>query len=227
MRKSTFSVLGVLTLGTFVAIGQCSATTIITTDYTTWKGGLTGSASEVGFDQLALGTSFNTFAGTTQAGFSFTGPDNGSYKLSVQQYNFGSFSQRSLVGSTDSGAGINVTMPSGGENALFLFANGTVNTPLTLLLSDGQSFSISSGNFGIRLSHTISSFSLSTTAGSAVAIRDLDWGTSALPQDLAGSPIPTATPEAATLTLFGLGLFLLSTCMRVFKKRACKLAVIH
>jgi hypothetical protein len=227
MGKSTFSVLGVLTFGAFVAIGQCSATTITTTDYTTWKGGLTGSASEIGFDLLTLGTAYNTVAGTTQAGFNFTGPDNGSYKLSVQQHNFGSFSQRSLVGSTDNGASINVTMPSGGENALFLFVNGSVNTPLTLLLSDGQSFSVKSGSFGLQLSHTISSFSLSTTAGSAVAIRDLDWGASALPQDSAGSSSPAATPEAATLSLLGLGLFLLSTGLRLFNKRPCQLPAVR
>ena len=227
MGKSTFSVLGVLALGAFVAIGQGSATTITTTDYTTWKGGLTGPASEIGFDLLTLGSSYNTAAGITQGGFNFTGPDNSAYKLSVQQYNFGSFSQRSLVGSTDSGAGINVTMPSGGENALFLFVNGTVNTPLTLLLSDGQRFSLNSGSFGIQLSHTISSFSLSTTAGSAVAIRDLDWGASALPQDSAGTASLTASPEAGTLTFFGLGLFLLSTCIRFFNKRASRLPVVR
>lgn len=227
MGKSTFSVLGVFALGAFVAIGQCSATTITITDYTTWKGGLTGSASEIGFDLLPLGTSYNTLAGTTQSGFTFTGPDNGAYKLSVQQYNFGSFSQRSLVGSTDSGARVDISMPSGGENALFLFVNGTVNTPLTLLLSDGQSFLLNSGNFGIQLSHTISSFSLSSAAGSAVAIRDLDWGTSALPQDNAGITSPTATPESGTFTFFGLGLFLLSTCMRLFKKRACQLPAVR
>ena len=227
MGKIPFSVLGVFTLGAFVAIGQCSATTITTTDYTTWKGGLTGSASEIGFDLLPLGATYNTVAGVTQGGFNFTGPDNGTYKLSVQQYNFGSFSQRSLVGSTDSGASINATVPSGGENALFLFVNGTVNTPLTLLLSDGQSFSVKSGNFGIQLSHTISSFSLTTTAGSAVAIRNLDWGTSALPQDSAGTASPSATPEAGTLSLFGFGLFLLSIGMRLFKKRACPLPAVR
>jgi hypothetical protein len=224
MRKSRVGALGIYALGAFVSVGHCSATTITTTDYTTWKNGLSGVASEIGFDQLPLGSNYNTSAGITVTGFNFTGPDNGSYKLSVQQYNFGSFSQRSLIGSTDNGAAINVALPSGGENALFLFMNGTASRPLTLLLSDGQSFSLNSGNFGIQLSHTISSFSLKTAAGYSVALRDLDWGVSALPQDSAVNTSVTAVPESGTVTLFAIGLILLSACMRFCNKAVRKLS---
>ena len=181
----------------FAAIGA-NAATITTTSFSTWKtSDITGSATQLNFYPINS-TSYNTAAGITLSPtgsslpFVFTGVDNGSYKLTGDGYG------KALMGATDAGAYINIALPSGGENAIFVGVGATSTNPATLLLSDGEVFSITSTNFGLALSQSISWVRLSVTPGSQTYINDFLFGTSALPQDATGSP---TIPEPASLCL--------------------------
>ncbi len=223
MSISKRIILSVFALGTMMAVGRATATTITTTNFTTWKNGLVGQQfTEIDGSQFGNGP-FNTSTGTSLMGFTFTGPNGGGYTLSKQSYNYSGIGlAASLVSGTAGGAGINFVTPTGGENALFLFVNGTTSAPLSLTLSDGQNFSVTTGSFGLSLSHTVTSFFLSTAGGSPVALRDLEWGASNLPQDSMGST--SAVPEAGTVTLFGMGLFLISVAGRKWTKQTPQLS---
>jgi hypothetical protein len=89
----------------------------------------------------------------------------------------------------------------------------TGNTPVTLTLSDGESFSsISTAFFGVSISHPITWLTLTTTTGSAVIVDDFYYGVSSLPQD---SP----TSEGATMAMCGGGLLVLLGSVRRKDKR--------
>ena len=207
MRRGTWRVLSVLIVATLTAVVHGSATTITSTSLSSWEATLAGSPTDVDFSKLRYG-SYDTAAGITLSGFTFIGPDNGSYKLTGQLYN----GTVSLLGATDKGAGIGVAMPAGGETAFGVYFLSTGGTSLGLTLSDGESFTLSRGFFGVTLSQPVTSFFLSATPGSQAVVYDALWGTSALLQE--GSNSPSATPEAGTILLFGVGFLVLGIAMR-------------
>jgi hypothetical protein len=208
--------LAIIGAGLLLGTGPAAATTITSTTFSGWKTGLTGTPTELDLSVIQTGKSYSTSAGLTlkaignaSIGFVFTGPDNGSYKLTgVSHNNF-----QSLQAGTESTAAMNVTTPAAGDNALFLGLATTGNTPVTLTLSDGESFSsISTAFFGVSISHPITWLTLTTTAGSAVIVDDFYYGVSSLPQD---SP----TSEGATMAMCGGGLLVLLGSVRRKDKR--------
>jgi hypothetical protein len=193
----------------FAAVGA-NAATITTTSFSDWKASDTaGTPTQLNFYPINS-TSYNTASGITLSPsgsslpFVFTGVDSSNYKLTGDGYG------KALMGATDAGAYINIALPSGGENALFVGVGATASNPTTLLLSDGEIFSITSTNFGLALSQSVSWIRLS---GSQPFINDFLFGTSVLPQDAVGGP---TTPEPASffLCLCGGGL-ILSGCLRM------------
>jgi hypothetical protein len=223
MIRNTRLVLAVMA-GAFFAV-QAGATTITSTSFSGWKSSLTGSPNEADFSAVSY-TNYNTSSGITLSGigdsasqFTFTGPDNGSYALSGVNYN----NFVALQGSADANAGINVALPGSGENAFLLVVGSTGSTGLTLTLSDGESFSLSSGLFGVSISHPVTSFSLTTSVGSQAVIDDFWYGASSLTQDSNGSNPPAsdpgsgaAAPEGATILMVAGGSLILIGARRKF-----------
>lgn len=207
---------------TLLAAGHAGATSVTTTSYSSWKATLTGSPSEANFSVIQL-TNYNTASGLTlptignpAVGTTVTGPDNGNYQMTGIMYQ-----QRytSLAGSADPGAGLDILLPNGGMNAFFVSVGSTNGTPLTLSLSDGESFTISSGLFGISISHTVSSLLVTTSAGSEAVLDDFYFGTSNLAQDSSSSSGAPASPEpvaevATSLMIAGGCLFIFGACRR-------------
>ena len=194
--QSLSGILGSILL--FAAV-NVNAATITTTSFSAWKTSsyTANSPTELNFYPINS-TSYNTAAGITLSPsgsslpFVFTGVDNGSYSLTGDGYG------KALMGTADAGAYINIALPAGGENAFFLGVGATASKPATLLLSDGETFSITSSNFGVGLSQSISWMRLSVAPGSQAFVNDFLFATSALPQDGMGSP---STPEPASLFL--------------------------
>ncbi len=182
--------------------GRASATTITTTSTTTWKSSsyITGAYSVLDFYPV-LQPSYNTAAGITltpsgsTTGVNFTGLDNGAYYLA------GDTTQKTLMSSTDAGAFIKLAMPSTGENAFLLGTGATASHPLTLTFSDGESFSINTGVFGVSVSHQISWLTLAGASGSQAMVSDFWFAASSLAQDSPGGSTPVPTPEPATVLM--------------------------
>jgi len=211
MSRNVQWALTTLVTGLILGSGQAAATTITSTTYSAWTAGLTGTPTELDFSPIVIGKSYSTASGLTlkaignsSIGFNFTGPDNGSYKLTgVSHNNF-----QSLEAGSDSTAVMNVTTPAAGDNAIFLGLATTNNTPITLTLSDGESFSsITTAFFGLSISHPITWLTLTTTSGSAVIVDDFYYGASNLPQD-------SAVSEGATMAMCGGGLLILFGSVR-------------
>jgi hypothetical protein len=221
MHRGLRNILFSISTGLLLTAGLAPATTITSTTFQSWKASLTGAPTDTDFSPVQF-RSYNTAAGLnlSAAGnssvlFGFTGPDNGGFQLSGTTYN----GLVGLAGSADSGAGINVAMPSSGENAILLSVGSTSGTSLTVTLSDGETFSISSGLFGLSISHPITSLLLSTSPGSQAVIDDLWYGSSSLTQDqTGGSPVgdPATAPEGATLLLMAGGSLILFGARRKF-----------
>jgi hypothetical protein len=199
--------------GLLLTAGQAAGTTITSTTFSAWTAGLTGTPTELDFSPIVNGRSYSNATGITlkaignsSIGFPITGPDNGAYKLTGFLYS--SHNVQSLEGGTDSTASINVATPAAGDNALFLGLATTNNTPITLTLSDGETFSsITTAFFGLSISHPITWLTLSTTTGSAVVVDDFYFGASNLSQD-------SAVSEGATMAMCGGGLLVLLGSLR-------------
>ncbi len=198
---------------------SANATAVTTTSYSVWQTTLTASPTEANLTAITPSTSYNTSSGLTlqagSLGFTFTGPDGSNYQMTGVRYN----GLTSLEGSSDAGAGLNVAMPGTGVNAFLLGIGSTGGTPMTLTLSDGETFSVSSGLFGISISHPISSLLLTTSAGSQAVIEDFWYGNSNLTQDSSGNsgtggPEPVA--EVATSLMFAGGFLFLFGAWRRF-----------
>lgn len=204
--------------GLLLGTGPAVATTITSTTFTGWKAGVTGNPTELDFTPITSGKNYSNSSGVTlkatgnpSIGFVFTGPDNGNYSLTG--FFYGAQNIQSLKAGSDSTAVMNVTTPAAGNNALFLGLATTNNTPVTLTLSDGESFSsITQAFFGMSISHPITWLTLTTTAGSAVIVDDFYYGISSLAQD---SP----TSEGATMAMCGGGLLILLGSMRRRNRR--------
>jgi hypothetical protein len=200
--------------------GRADASTITTTSVATWKTSafITGSYSILNFYPVQQ-TSYNTAAGLTltpsgsSTAFTFTGSDNGAFYL------MGDSTQKTLSGSTDSGAFINIAFPSVGENAFLIGTTASASKPLTVTFSDGETFSVTSGVFGISVSHSISWLTLAAAPGSQAAVSDFWFAASALPQDAPGegTPTPAPTPEPATILMTCAGSLLLLAGSRKWK----------
>ena len=201
-----------LAAGVLFTTGQALATPVTSTTFSGWKATLTGAPTELDFNGVHY-TTYNTSAGLTlQAvgnpalGYKFTGPDNGSYYLSGITYN----GLLSLAGSSSSGADINVLTPSAGNNAILVSVGSTASTPITLTLSDNESFTLNTGGlFGMALTHPVTSLTVSTTSGSQPVINDFWFGSSSLTQDGGGSGGASPVPEGRTAMLVAGGILVL------------------
>ena len=219
IRTSIAPIVAAAIAAAFVGTGTATATSITTTSYTSWKSSLIGAPSPADFNVVSR-ANYNTADGLTlpmignsSVGFVVTGPNNGAYQMVGTTFN----NITALAGGPDAGAGLNVATPGSGVNAFLLSVGSIGGGPLTLTLSDGESFSVAEGLFGITISHPISSFLLTTTAGSQAVLDDLYSGTSALDQDPtnpsgsgSGTPVDTApVAEGATSLMLAGGLLIL------------------
>jgi hypothetical protein len=207
MKKTRYALLCV----SLVAIAQSvDATTLQYTTYSSWSAQVTGTPTFVDVETLPSG-SYSTAGGVTDASYIFTGPDGAGWSLGVQTFG----SKSGLYGPNDGMGGIQVTMPGSGQSAIYFYANTESNNTLTngsltLTLSDGEIFSIFSGQFGLSISHPITSYNVTTSAGQAAFLQWAYFGNSSLPQDGGGTGSnPGQAPEAATIALVGGGILVL------------------
>jgi len=193
----------------FVAV-HLNATEIVTSSYAAWTATVTGAPAEWDFS-FSGGTSYSTAAGYTLNAGSYgpltvTGPDGSGYLLNENPSYFDSTTSQNIttLESASDGLGSMVfTTPSAGLTAfgLGLGELGTAN-PITVTLSDGETFSVTPGVngdvfLGFSSAAAITSFTLSTASGSYIELTDFDAGTSSEPQPAA---------EVTPLLMIGSGL---------------------
>lgn len=190
-----------------VVIAQVAqATTLQTTTYQSWSAQVTGTPTFVDVETLPTGN-YSTPAGVQDDSYVFTGPDASSWALHSQTFG----NTTGLYGASDGIGGIEVTLPGQGQSAIFFDANTEANNvltngSLTLTLSDGESFSVSSGQFGLSISHPITSYTLTAANGQAAFLQWAYFGTSDLPSDGGGTDGVGQASEAATMALVGGGI---------------------
>jgi len=210
MRRITPICLAVAA-ATFASQGPARATTLTYSVYAQWLANVTG-ATELNFNALSLNASYNTSAGKTLqplAGsslpFVFTGPTaSGAYQLTADD--FGPRNSLSLFGSASGSGSITVTMPTGGVNALLL-GLGTTGSggPITIRLSDGETFSVSAAPntyafLGLSISHNINWLTVSSP--DRPNLNDFYFATSQLTQDsLTQNQTQTPASQCATFLL--------------------------
>jgi hypothetical protein len=206
-RKARFVGVALL-VGFLGATFEAAATTITTTSYSTWDTStyITGSTTLVDLTTLEAGINYSNAMGYTSEGFNFTGPDGASYVLSSQKE--GSYT--GLLGASDGTGVIEVAMPNSGNSAVLFDATCISCGTLSLTLSDGETFTVSNGQFGMSISHPITWFELGDSLGYRPFLEYVYFGTSSLPQDSQVS----AANEAATPVLLGGGLALLAGAVR-------------
>ena len=187
------------------------ATTIQATTYSAWASQVTGTPTFVDLETLSSGD-YSSASGITQGSYTFTGPDGAGWSLGVQTFG----NKTGIYGASDGVGGIDVTLPGSGQSAIYFYANTEANNQLTnasltLTLSDGESFIIAGGQFGVNISHPITWYALSTTSGQAAFLEWAYFGNSSLPQDggTGGGGTPGQAPEAATIALVGGGILIL------------------
>jgi hypothetical protein len=209
-----------------VAAAPAFATTISSTTYANWISNVSGTPTFEDVETLPLGN-YNTSAGVSDGGYIFTGPDGSAWSLGVQTYG----NKTGIYGASDGTGGIQVNLPGSGQSAIYFYANTVSsnmlsNGSLTLSLSDGETFNINSGQFGLSISHPITSFELTTTSGQAAFLQWAYFGNSSLPQD-GGTGGPdggdTPTSEAATIALVSGGMLVVFG----LKRRMSSMSVQH
>jgi hypothetical protein len=179
----------------FLPAANALATTITTTSFSTWTSSayITGTSTDV---SLGTACSGNCPGGSiTAGGFTFAG--------------------QSLAETLTSPAGltaasINITAPSGGKTAIFLFERGGA---YNVTLSDGEVFSGLSGFWGFSSTAPITSLSLT---GSSPILYALSYAISSQIQE----PPPSETPEATTFLLSSGGLLILLGSGRKLARKA-------
>lgn len=208
MGRMATIVWGTLLVGFLWSSPRSSATTITTTSYSTWDTSayITGSTTVVDLTTLQAGINYSNAAGYTSSGFNFTGPDGATYVLSSQTE--GGYT--GLLGASDGTGAIKVAMPNSGNSAVLFDASCITCGTLSLTLSDGETFTVSDGQFGLSISHPITWFKLGDSVGTRPFLEYVYFGTSSLAQDSQ----TTATNEAATPVLLGGGLALLAGAVR-------------
>jgi hypothetical protein len=193
-----------LLVGLLAGAFHAPATTITTTSYSSWDtpSYITGSTTLVDLSSLQAGLSYSNAAGyTSSSGYNFTGPDGSSYVLTSQSEG----STTGLLGASDGTGVIKVAMPGTGNNAALFDAVCETCSSVNVTFSDGETFTISNGQFGFSISHDITWFELSTISGARPFVEYVYFGTSSLAQDSNVTP----ASEAATPVLVGGGLMVL------------------
>jgi hypothetical protein len=200
------------------AAPHASATAITYTSYSSWVSNVTG-AIELNFSGVSQSGTYSTSAGKTLVplsgpplSFVFTGPlsTSGDYLVGGS---YGSSNLVSLFGPKSGTGTIAVALPSAGENALLigLGNNGGSNSAFTITLSDGNSYtatvaSAAQAFFGISISHTVTSLTISSGSSQAV-VDDFWFASSKLAQDATGNQQASSpSVECSTLILIGSGL---------------------
>ena len=197
----------VLAAAFVLSIAPLRATTITSTDFSSWQTSTTGGTHDANFTTIQT-ISYGPAGYTTSDGFTITGPDGAGSFLQGVTYN----GYQSLQSASDAAGNLLVTTPAGGDTALLflLGSNPPTSTGYTVTLSDGEVFSLAANTtfFGLSVSHPITTATLQASPGSAVILSDVSYGTSTLPLDggTGGTPDPSAVPEAATSLLLGSGL---------------------
>ncbi|MBV8551361.1 MAG: hypothetical protein JOY54_08680 [Acidobacteriaceae bacterium] len=199
-------------LGLIVFVGDAGATAITSTSFAGWLQNASGAVDV--FGNVPTSGTYNSSSGISlsnashpTAVFIATGPDNGSWQLTAGLYTASGHNYPSLFGASDGRGNITVSTPAGGENAVLLSLATTASTPITVTLSDGESFTPAAGVFGLSLSHDVTWLTISTTSGSKPVVDDLEFATSTLTQDAAQQASPSA--EGATFALIAGGLLIL------------------
>lgn len=184
------------------------ATTIdSTSSYSTWDTSayITGSPTADHLNNLTYNNTYDTPAGVTDGGYTFTGPDgtnNWSLTSSSAQGYYG------LLGAQDGVGGINVASPG---NAFYVWAvaSGNSSDPLNLYIN-GNFYTTFTTGIGISTSSPLTSIMVTPTQSSdGVLLSEVDFANSSLTQDSGGGGTqgdPAPTPEAATMLLVGGGI---------------------
>ena len=216
-----------LMFGLILFAGSGKATSITATSLAGW---LQNAANPVDvFGGVTINGSYSTSAGKSLSNssspssvFNVTGPDGSGWSLNSQDFRdvYG-YTEPALYGANDGKGSITITMPAGGENALLLEAgtassmNGSeAHAPITIKLSDGESFTPAAGIWAISISHDVSWLTISTTSSYYPVLADLRFASSTLAQDAQTEASPTV--EAATFALIGGGLLILIGGRRKF-----------
>ncbi len=217
--QTKIKILPTLAFSLLAIAGHASATTIETTSYSAWVASLTGNPTD-GFPYVSTG-SYSTANGlSTSVGtygtFVFTGPDGASYSLNQTYYGSGYTS--SLVGASDGTGAVNVSSLSGVTGIMLGVGETGSGSPITVTLSDGETFTIDPTVGGTTLlgfssSTTITSVYLTTAAGSAVVLDDLLAGVSNIPASTGPS---SPASECATILLISGGLVFLGAKRKIF-----------
>lgn len=198
-----------LLAGFFTLPFEASANTITATSYSTWdtSGYITGTPTgEIDLTGLETGLYYDTIGGYSSGGYTVTGPDGSSYWLKNVNINAGTH-HWGLEGNSDGVGFVQLTIPGSGANA-FLFDSYCLNcgsSSLLLTLSDGETFTVPNGQFGLSISHDVTWFDLSAGSGANAFLDYAYFGNSSLLQDQPTS----AASEAATPVLVGGGLMVL------------------
>lgn len=195
------------------------ATEVQTSSYNSWLSTANGLATE--WDFSFPSSSFSTASGyNLNVGvfgpLNVTGPDGSGYVLNKTSY--GSSNYLALAGPGDGVGAMNFTTPSAGLTAfgLGLGISGTA-APVQVTLSDGEAFTLNPAVggtvfLGLSSATPITSFVLSTTAGTTVDLTDFFAATSGEPA--AQAPAPAA--EVATALMIGTGLLFIGARRKVF-----------
>jgi hypothetical protein len=184
------------------AVAHLNATEIVTASYAAWTATVSGAPAEWDFS-FSGGTSYSTAAGYTLNAGSYgpltvTGPDGSGYSLNENPAYFDSTTSQTVttLESASDGVGSMVfTAPSAGLTAFALgLGELGVASPITIALSDGETFTANPGVngdlfLGFSSATAITSFTLSTTggssAGSSIELTDFDAGASSQPEPAA------------------------------------------
>ena len=209
---------------------HAASTTLTYSSFSTWKTDVSNPV-ELDFTKINPNSSYSTAAGKTLTpannpalAFVFTGIYGGGYQLTGGRYT--SSNIVSLFGPTSGPGSIKITMPAGGENAVFLGLGSTGNASnIAITLSDGQIFNVAASPntsqlFGLSLSHNIDWLTLSTST--TIVSGDFLFAQSKLSQDPAIAPVAPAF-EGSTFSLLGGGMLsLLGFRFKArFRKQSC------
>jgi hypothetical protein len=212
------------------------ATTVTSSTFSSWNTDLTGAPTEADFTQISF-TNYNSSSGLTLSAsgnpsvtFNLTGPDGAdNWALTGALYdNF-----VSIEGGSNNSASIDIALPGSAEDALLLSLASTLGDPISVDLSDGETFTLAgNGLLGLSISHPITWLTVSTGAVSQAVIDDFWYGNSSLAQDGSGSDSgyesddeTSPTPECVSLLLVAGGLFVLLGAHRKLNLANAKPAV--
>ena len=197
-----------------------AATEVQTTSYNSWLGTVSGAVSEWDFN--IPNNTYDTASGYTLNVGSFgplnvTGPDGSGFSL-TKNPGYGNSNSITLEGADDGVGSMVFTTPTAGLTAFALGIGVSENAaPVTLTLSDGEVFTFNptlGGSLleGLSSATPITSFVLSTTAGSKVELTDFLASMSNEPGDAPTSP----AAEVATAVMIGSGLLFFGARRKVF-----------